>query len=321
MHRPIAFVLVAVLATPIVLAAQSGYVPERVYHSGRATFTDFEVMLADIATADVAFLGEQHDDPNTHRLELAVLEGLARRRSFVILSLEMFERDVQEKLDHYAEGHLPEADFLAASRPWPRYQTDYRPLVEFAIEKDWIIVAANVPRPLASAVAKSGWGALESAGEASRGHVAADRQCPTGDDDYFQRFMKAMGAHPGSTSDQYYFAQCLKDETMAESIARAYADSATAAERPLIVHVNGAFHSDYGLGTAARIRRRMPDKRIVVVPILPVDNLDTLTPTPDDGRRGDYLLFTVKTGVKLTTRNPQLTTTTDNPRLTIAARN
>ena len=30
-------------------------------------------------SADVVFVGEQHDDPNTHRLELAVLEGLARR--------------------------------------------------------------------------------------------------------------------------------------------------------------------------------------------------------------------------------------------------
>jgi uncharacterized iron-regulated protein len=279
---------------PIALAAQSGYVPERVFHSSRAAFSDFEAMLADVATADVVFLGEQHDDPNTHRLELAVLEGLARRRSFVILSLEMFERDVQESLDHYAEGHLPEADFLAASRPWPRYQTDYRPLVEFAIEKDWIVVAANVPRPLASAVAKSGWTALEPLDASARAHIAADRECPTGDDPYFQRFMKAMGAHPGATTDQYYFAQCLKDETMAESIARAYADSTTGAEKPLVVHVNGAFHSDYGLGTAERVRRRMLGKRTVVISIQPVDNLDTLAPTADDVTRGDYLLFTVK---------------------------
>ncbi len=51
-------------------------------------------MLADVVSADVIFVGEQHDDVNTHRLELAVLEGLARRRDNVIVSLEMFERDV-----------------------------------------------------------------------------------------------------------------------------------------------------------------------------------------------------------------------------------
>ena len=52
-------------------------------------------MLADLARADAVFVGEQHDDPNTHRLELAILEGLTRRGVPVIVALEMFERDVQ----------------------------------------------------------------------------------------------------------------------------------------------------------------------------------------------------------------------------------
>ena len=102
------FVAFALSAT---LAAQTGYVPERVYHSAHREFTDFEAMLADIAKADVLFVGEEHDDANTHRLESAVLEGLARRRTErIIVGLEMFERDVQESLDHFGMGNLPEAD-------------------------------------------------------------------------------------------------------------------------------------------------------------------------------------------------------------------
>ena len=89
-------------------------------------------MLAAIARADVVFVGEQHDDPNTHRLERALLEGIARRRSDVVVSLEMFERDVQKRLDDYLAGRVTEEDFLKEARPWPRYATDYRPLVEFA---------------------------------------------------------------------------------------------------------------------------------------------------------------------------------------------
>src|SRR5919108_5208072 len=72
----------------------ASYVPERVYDSDRKRFTDFEVMLADLARADVVFVGEQHDDPATHRLELAILEGMIRRRTGVVVALEMFERDV-----------------------------------------------------------------------------------------------------------------------------------------------------------------------------------------------------------------------------------
>ncbi len=75
--------------------------------------------------------------------------------------MEMFERDVQEPFDHFQMGHTSEEDFLAAGRPWPRYATDYKPLVDFAISKDWPIIASNVPRALASDVAKGGLDALQ----------------------------------------------------------------------------------------------------------------------------------------------------------------
>src|ERR1051326_9294767 len=58
-------------------------------------FTDFESMVADLGSADIVFIGEEHDDPATHRMELALLEGIGRRRDSVVVALEMFERDVQ----------------------------------------------------------------------------------------------------------------------------------------------------------------------------------------------------------------------------------
>ena len=36
--------------------------------------------IAQLAKADLVFLGEQHNDPRTHQLETAVVEGIARRR-------------------------------------------------------------------------------------------------------------------------------------------------------------------------------------------------------------------------------------------------
>src|SRR5215212_917389 len=99
--------------------AAASYVPERVYDTRLQAFSDFEVMLADLARADAVFLGEQHDDANTHRLELAVLEGLTRRGVPVIVSLEMFERDVQAAVDRYASGAITEEQFLKDARPWP----------------------------------------------------------------------------------------------------------------------------------------------------------------------------------------------------------
>jgi uncharacterized iron-regulated protein len=280
----------------VTLLAQGGYVPERVFDPARGGFADFEVMLADLATADVVLVGEQHDDPNTHRLELAVLEGLAHRRGNVVVSLEMFERDVQEPLEHFLMGHTAEDEFLKDARPWPRYATDYKPLVDFAIAKNWPVVAANVPRAFASEVSKTGLGALDAKSDVEKAWFAADRQCPDGDD-YFHRFAEAMGQHPGDAGVQnFYLAQCLKDETMADSIARAYAAGETGEIGPLVVHINGAFHSDFHEGTAARVQRRLPDKRVVVISMLPVADLDAIAPAGDDLKRGDYLVYTLGKG-------------------------
>jgi uncharacterized iron-regulated protein len=277
-------------------------VPERVYDTRRGAFSDFEVMLADVAAADVVLVGEQHDDPNTHRLEAAILEGLSRRRAAATVSLEMFERDVQGAVDAYLASRTDEPAFLAASRPWPRYATDYKPLVDLAIASRWPVVAANVPRKYASMVAKSGLSALDSLPPAERAHIAREIQCPL--DGYFDRFAETMNSHPmpgadkqtdaerRATSERYYFAQCIKDETMAESIASAVESRAG---RPgAVVHYNGAFHTDFGAGVAERVRRRLPSKRVVVISILPVDSLDTLAPQGDDLKRADFLIYTTK---------------------------
>ena len=267
----------------------SSYVPQRVFDTRQKTFTDFESMLADLARADAVFVGEQHDDANTHRLELAIVEGLTRRGVSVVVALEMFERDVQSQVEGYAVGRITEEQFLKDSRPWPRYATDYRPLIEFARAHHLPIVASNVPRRIASDVSKNGMPAIEKLGSDDRAFAAREVLCPTSGD-YYQRFGEAMGGHEGANAN-FYFAQCVKDETMGESVATAFQKNATG--RVTIVHVNGAFHSDFGEGTADSARRRMPGRRIAVVSMLPVDDLDTTKPDDDDFKRADYLVFTI----------------------------
>jgi uncharacterized iron-regulated protein len=283
-------------------SAAPSYVPNRVYDTHRKQFTDFESAIADAAGADVLFLGEQHDDAATHRLEIAAIEGIARRRANVTLAMEMFERDVQPALDGYLAGRTPETGFLALSRPWPHYATDYRPLVEFARAQKWPVVASDVPRRLASLVSRRGLKIiLDSISAADRAFAARDIICPH--DDYFARFAKTMSDMPSHSGDstsesaaeksaaieRIYQAQCIKDETMGESVASAFA---AAPPKALVVHVNGAFHSDYGLGTAERVKRRLPGKRVVVVSFVPVHDLDAIGGTPQR-TLADYIVFTL----------------------------
>jgi uncharacterized iron-regulated protein len=54
--------------------------PHRAYDTRRKQFLDFESLVSRLTAADLVFVGEQHDDPATHRMELALLEDRAPPR-------------------------------------------------------------------------------------------------------------------------------------------------------------------------------------------------------------------------------------------------
>ena len=270
----------------------------RVVDAAANTDVDFETVVQRASRADVVFFGENHDDPETHRVELGFLEAIGRTGRPVILSLEMFERDAQPLLNDYLAGRITEADFLARSRPWDRYVTDYRPMVELARAKGWPVVASNIPRPMASAVGRKALAALDTLTPAERAWAARDIQCP--DDAYRARFMDTMRGHssggaapspadtlPTAAANRFYLAQCIKDETMAESIVEARRRSPGA----IVVHYDGAFHSDYKQGTVDRVRRRSPDLHMVVITAVPVVDQVAATLANHAGR-ADYIIFT-----------------------------
>ena len=236
----------------------------------------FDRLIDELAMADVVVLGEIHDNMEVHDEHLRILKALATRRPLV-LSMEMFERDVQAQVYQYLAGAMTETEFLAGARPWPHYKTDYRPLVEFAKANGIPVIAANVPRPLAAEVAKAGLAAAVGNADA-----AAEVTAPK--DEYWESFAKEMGGHGGAGDDgkmqRYYESQCLKDDTMAESIVQALQGSRERTPDAQLVHVCGKFHSDFRRGTVARVLSRMPKLKVAVLSAEAVD----------DPGRGDYQL-------------------------------
>ena len=303
--------------SPVAPSATRGrvYVPNRVYDSRKKQWIDFETLAERANTSEIVFVGEQHNDSDGHALELALLEGIARRRvggGPVVLSLEMFERDVQSELDAYLAGLKDEQAFLARSRPWPNYHDDYRPLVELARTLNWPVIAANIPRPLAAVVSHGGLKSLDTLNAIIRSQqIAADLSCPR--DQYFKLFSEVMsGGHGGPSASaptntdsvkaaaaaaeamtfRFYEAQCVKDETMSESVARAFHSAQSKGKNALVVHMNGAFHTDYSLGTAERALKRAKGAKHMVISIVPTPDLDTVD-AKSMRKRADYLVFTI----------------------------
>ncbi|MEP6832030.1 MAG: ChaN family lipoprotein [Gemmatimonas sp.] len=307
-------------ATVAKTAPHAKYVPNRVYDSRKKQWIDFETLVQRANGMDLVFVGEQHDTDPVQALELALLEGIARRRGPtggpVVVSMEMFERDVQSDVNAYLNNTIDESTFLARSHPWPKYSTNYRPLVEIAKANTWPVVAANVPRPLAAAVAKGGLKALDTLAKGIRTQVAAELSCPN--DQYAKLFKswfseamngaghgvpargpsvsddsaKKLAVAATATEQRYYESQCVKDETMGESVARALTDARTRGNGALVVHVNGSFHTDYTLGTADRALRRAKDAKHMVIKIIPTLDIDGVD-AKSMRKYADYLVFTV----------------------------
>lgn len=241
--------------------------------AGAAQFSDAQngknLTAAQLASKlqkyDVVFFGEYHDQSEIHQYELELLEAMYKAKGAKLaLSMEMFEVDNQSKLNNFLADTMSEENFLAASRPWPNYGTDYAPLVNFAKEKKMPVIAANVPRFLAAHVAKNN--ALTEGVEAQyQQWLPKHTYAPEGA--YKDKFYAQMSspAAPMKMSPQrlaaVYAAQCLKDDKMAESIA-AFAD---AHQNMQILHINGCFHSDAHLGTTQKLEALRPKLKVAVI--------------------------------------------------------
>lgn len=282
---------------------------------GAAAELNLRQLVGELASADVVVLGEYHDDAASHQMQLELLRLLAAaHQDNLALTMEMFERDVQDVIDQYWQGRIGEAQFLEQSRPWKNYPTDYRPLAEFARSRGIPLIAANPPTALARKVAREGMDSMYAAlADGEQAWIAAETTAP--DDAYWQRFFLIMGGgdttHGGMDEErirQFYAAQCLKDDTMAETIvaaARWWLDPQAPGQggppSRAVLHVNGSFHSDYGHGVPLRVRQRAPELSLRTVALRPVADFrlpsaggsmdphgDTL---PDGSPVADFVIF------------------------------
>ncbi len=120
-------------------------------------------MFKQALDADIILFGELHNNPICHWLQLELSKDIfTEKGSQVVFGAEMFERDGQLILDEYTQGVISTSSFESQARLWPNYETDYKPLVEFAEENSIPFIAINVPRRYASVVFKKGFEGLDS---------------------------------------------------------------------------------------------------------------------------------------------------------------
>ena len=252
--------------------------PAYVLYNAKGKKVSYEKMLKNLQKQDVVLIGELHNNPISHWLELEITQALSEKRQLV-LGAEMFERDNQAALTNYLQGKITAKGLDSSARLWKNYKTDYAPLVNFAKEKNLPFIATNVPRKYASQVSRGGFESLANLTSEEKSWIAPmpiayDANLPG-----YQKMLTMMGEH---TSPNMPKAQALKDATMAHFLFTNWTPGS------LFIHYNGSYHSEYYEGISWYLKRSKADIKIATIATVSQKEIDSLL--PEHLLKADYII-------------------------------
>jgi len=231
----------------------------------------FDEFIDQLRSRDLIFIGEVHDNPEHHLIQVQMLQALVARCGPVTIAMEFFQKPQQPVIDRYLQGKMTEEEFLREVN-WPAQwgfpYHYYRPLIQIAKERGSRLLAINAPRDLVKKVARSG---LKSLDPAERAQLAKRIDLTHKRHRAFLR--KVYQEHPtGELKEFEYFyqAQCVWEDTMAENIAEYISK-----ERQRVVVLAGDGHIANRFGIPDRTLARISVKMATVV-LRPIDAPVTL---------------------------------------------
>ncbi|MEE4244578.1 MAG: ChaN family lipoprotein [Kangiellaceae bacterium] len=255
-------------------------------------------LLNDLASRRVLFIGEYHTHQASHKLQLDTIQSLVEGGFQIVLSMEQFSRDSQDTINQYMAGNYGEETLIEEANAWDNYKGSYRAIIDYARQNNIPVVAANAPKMIVRCVGRQGLDAVNrKLSDEQRKWVASNINLDNPEyQEKFERFLADAGTSHGQTNEvmkqrqkNTFAAQLLRDATMAMSIAEA------AAQYPkrLVVHLNGAFHSNNHLGTVTMLAQyKLAEKSLVISPVT-LDEFDANDFASDKNhkayQRGDYV--------------------------------
>jgi uncharacterized iron-regulated protein len=218
--------------------------------------------------ADVLILGEEHDDEAGHKEKARLLESLSGWKPS--LSLEMFETDQQIYLDEFGMGILDGKQLAKETRVWNNFERDYLPILQISKSHSLPILGANAPRRYTRIASRGGLNSLIQLPESSKAFLPPlylIKAYPQ--PEYESKFQSVMGGHGGEGIKNFFLAQELWDTSMSHTIANHISSTGNK-----VVHINGRFHSDEGLGVTHRLKKM--GFKVLTISMFPLRNSETL---------------------------------------------
>lgn len=246
----------------------------------------YDEMVQDLLKSDMVFFGEYHTDPIAHWLQLELSKSFYEERGDqLFFGAEMFESGNQLVIDEYLKGLYPENKMIPEiTQLWDNYRTDYKPLLDFAKEKNLRFIATNIPRRYAAMINNKGIEALNDLSPEARELIGPDLE------KYFDPEVKAyaemanhMGGHVPPNMLNIQTAQASKDATMAHFSIKNFN------EGDLLLHFQGSYHSNYDQGIIWWINKIQPGLNIKSLTTLTRSEWDEMSPE-DRSAIADYII-------------------------------
>jgi uncharacterized iron-regulated protein len=232
-----------------------------IYHLPTGVKVTAQQMHTAVADARLVYVGEAHDNPASHRLQLEVIKSVAERYPGQLsLGMEMFNIGQQEALDQWVSGELSEKEFLKKSSWYNNWRMDYayyRDILNYAREHRIPVIGLNATREMVKAFGRN---PLDELDEETRNQLPEIDL----DDPYQNALVRAIFSdhgQGGSMLDGFLRVQTLWDETMAENIVKNMVEKGP--EHRMVVMAGGN-HVRFGFGIPRRVYRRLPTSYALV---------------------------------------------------------
>lgn len=215
-----------------------------------------------VAAADIALLGETHDNPAHHHIQARLLRQAVAHGKRPALALEQIDAEWQAAVDaaRAAAGAtsntIAQAGHISAGWEWPFY----RPLVVQALRARLPIIAANLSRPRARKLAAKGLAAL---GDEAIEDLALDQPWTARQNATLRQLL--VEGHCGEDDpmiDKLIHVQRTRDATMADKLL----DSPVS-----VVAIMGRSHARADVGVPLYLRERAPDKGLLSLGLVEVE--------------------------------------------------
>lgn len=233
-----------------------------IFHPATGTIVSQQEMLSNIIDNRIVYVGETHDNPASHRLQLDVFKAMVTKNpGNVALGMEMFTPAQQPTLDRWSSGELGEREFLRDVKWFSVWKGDfdlYRDLLLYARDNQVPVIGLNAEKKMVRTVGRKQLTDLTPEERAELPELDLT-------DPYHTAMVKAIyGDHVKSEGRLAGFqrVQALWDETMATSIVT-YMRSPQGEDQQMLV-LAGGNHIRHGFGIPRRVFKQLPVSYILV---------------------------------------------------------